>query len=125
MILDTNALSAIADGDAAVGRVLGSEQLLLPVVVLGEYRFGIRRSRFRTEYEAWLDQLIDAVELLPVVAATTVHYAAIFDELRTAGTPIPTNDAWIAALAREHDAPIVTNDAHFAMVSGVTPLGWV
>jgi predicted nucleic acid-binding protein len=55
MILDTNALSAFADGiPGAVTQIQEADELHLPVIVLGEYRFGIALSRRRREYEAWL-----------------------------------------------------------------------
>ena len=124
MILDTNALSAFADGDEALLARLGSAELHVPVIVLGEYRYGIRRSQHRAEYERWLCSALVAMSVLPVLEPTTHHYAAICHNLRTAGTPIPTNDAWIAALALEHGLPIVTRDQHFDLVTGLTRLGW-
>lgn len=124
MILDTNALSALADGAPALGEAIGHERLVLPVIVLGEYRFGIRRSRYRSEYEKWLGLFLDLVQLLPVVNDTALHYAAIFDELKTAGTPIPTNDVWIAALAREHGEVLLTKDRHFRQISGISVVSW-
>src|SRR5882672_7424949 len=61
VILDTNALSAFVDGDAAVGDILrGQARAAIPVIVLGEFRYGIAESRHRAAYEAWLDsQLLD------------------------------------------------------------------
>jgi len=45
-------------------------------------------------------------------------------ELKRAGTPLPANDLWIAALAREHGLPIVSRDAHFDRVRGIQRLAW-
>ena len=57
MLLDTNALSALADGDAGLAAALGdTARLAVPVIALGEYRFGIRASRRRKSYERWLDE---------------------------------------------------------------------
>ena len=56
MILDTNALSAFVDGDAALGDVLRRQpRLAIPVIVLGEFRYGIALSKHRKSYEAWLE----------------------------------------------------------------------
>ena len=44
---------------------------------------------------------------------TTHHYARLFLQLRRQGTPIPTNDIWIAALALQHDLFLFSRDAHF------------
>ena len=120
MILDTNALSAWAEGIAAVERPLRSaRRLVVPSVVLGEYYFGIRQSRHRRRYEDWLRRYLPAAEIATVTHATAGAYASIRLELKHAGTPIPANDAWIAALARQHDLPVLSNDAHFDVVEGV------
>ena len=124
MILDTNALSAFADGDEALLGRLGTAELHVPVIVLGEYRYGIRRSQHRAEYERWLRQAVSVLLLLPVIDTTTLHYASVCQNLRTAGTPIPTNDAWIAAIALEHGLTVISRDRHFDLVSGVSRMDW-
>ena len=107
MILDTNALSAWAEGIAAVEFPLRSaRRLVVPSVVLGEYYFGIRQSRHRRRY-------LPVAEIATVTHATAGAYASIRLELKHAGKPIPPNDVWIAALARQHDLPMLSNDAHF------------
>lgn len=125
MILDTNALSAFADDvPGAVAQVGTADELYVPTIVLGEYRFGISTSRRRRDYEAWLARGRAFWNILPVIEDTTVHYAVIRQELRKAGTPLPSNDVWIAAIARQHDLPILTRDEHFDAVAGVTRLSW-
>ena len=125
LILDTNALSAFADGDAALRKAISSEQdLAVPAVVLGEYLFGVRRSRFRSRYEFWLDSYLTLFAVLPVGLRTAESYAEIRGELRTAGRPIPTNDLWIAALTREHQSSLLSRDAHFDAVRGLSRISW-
>ena len=125
MILDTNALSAIADGDpAAAACIAGAPLVAIPVIVLGEYRYGIARSRLRVEYERWLDESLPACRVLAVSEETASAYAAVRAELEQAGTPIPANDLWIAALCRQHRLPILSQDEHFDVVRGVRRVGW-
>ncbi len=125
MILDTNALSAAADYDAAIADALGAaEELLIPVIVLGEYRYGIAQSRHHTEYRQWLDELISDCTILAVNDGATHHFAAINLELKRAGTHIPTNDLWIAALGRQHGLPLLSRDRHFDVVSGIRRIDW-
>jgi len=62
--------------------------------------------------------------MLPVGAQTAACYAEIRSELKAAGRPIPTNDLWIAALAREHAHPVVSRDRHFASVRGLKLIAW-
>jgi predicted nucleic acid-binding protein len=125
VILDTNALSALLDKDAALLEAIReSRELALPVIVLGEFRFGIGVSRRRDQYEAWLKRDLSLFRVLPVVEETSVYYAAIRSELKASGSPIPANDTWIAALARQHRMPIVSRDTHFDKVKNIERLGW-
>ena len=125
MILDTNALSAWLDGDAAIENQLATAPLLvLSVIVMGEYRFGISFSRHRAEYERRVSLIEVDLPLLEARAETAVHDAAIRKELKDAGTPIPWHDLWIAAQAREHSLPVLSRDAHFDFVRGLTRIGW-
>lgn len=103
MILDTNALSAAADGDPALAPILlEAAEVAVPVIVLGEFRFGILQSRSRLQYQRWLTESIGGYRVLDVGNETAEHYAAIRDELKRGGRPIPANDLWIAALSRQH-----------------------
>ncbi len=125
MILDTNALSAMANGDSALIAILASaEQVAIPTVVLGEYRYGIAQSRHRATYEQWLEGLLQDCPVLDVNEPTTHHYAAISVELKRLGKPIPTNDLWIAALCRQHSLPLLSRDRHFDAVPGTKRIGW-
>ena len=125
MILDTNALSAFADGvPPVVQQIAAAEELHIPVIVLGEYRFGIATSRRRREYEAWLVRGRAFWDVLHVVEETATHYALIRQQLKRAGAPLPANDVWIAALAQQHDLPVLSRDAHFDAVPGLTRLSW-
>ncbi len=125
MILDTNALSAFVDGVAAVGQVLAAQpRAAIPVIVLGEFRYGIAESRHRRAYEQWLEAHIDRFDVLAVDDETAVAYAAVRVELRRTGRPIPANDAWISALALQHRLPVLSRDQHFDAVPGIERRGW-
>ncbi len=125
MILDTNALSAAAEGDPGVLAVLGrADQVAIPVVVLGEYRYGIAQSRNRATYESWLRGLLEDCFVLDITEPTTQCYAEITLELKRKGKPIPTNDLWIAALCRQHSLPLLSRDRHFDFVAGGRRIDW-
>ena len=120
MILDTNALSAWAEGLATVEAALRSaDRLVVPSVVLGEYYFGIRQSRHRIRYEEWLRRYLPLAEVATVTSATADAYADIRLQLKRVGKPVPANDAWIAALARQHALSVLSNDTHFDLVDGI------
>ena len=125
MILDTNALSAFIDGDTAVGSALGAQpRAAIPVIVLGEFCYGIAGSRHRKTYEAWLASHLRDFDLLPIVDATTFHYATLRAALKKRGRPIPANDVWIAALALQHRLPVLTRDEHFDFVTEIQCVAW-
>jgi tRNA(fMet)-specific endonuclease VapC len=125
VILDTNALSAFLDGDAAVGDALRAQaRAAIPVIVLGEFRYGIAQSRRRSSYEAWLDTSLIHFDVLPVTEETAIAYAALRLALKVSGQPIPANDAWIAALALQHQLPVLSRDQHFDAVPGLDRRSW-
>jgi tRNA(fMet)-specific endonuclease VapC len=125
LILDTNALSAMFDGDElAREKIATANHIFVPAVVLGEYRFGVLQSRRRSEYEAWLAEYIGEEQILDITAGTTPYNAEIRLYLKNAGTPIPVNDLWVAALARQHGFAVLSRDHHFDRVLGVQRLSW-
>ena len=125
MILDTNALSAFVDGDKGVGEVLRRQaRAAIPVVVLGEFRYGIAESRHRSAYEAWLASELPHFDVLAVTDETATAYAALRVALGRSGRPIPANDAWIAALALQHRLPVLSRDEHFDAVPNLRRQIW-
>ena len=99
-------------------------ELYLPVPALGEYLFGIHFSRRREDYQRWLTRHLPDLEVLDVDQRTAAFYAEIRAELKTAGTPVPENDIWISALARQHRLPIASRDRHLDNVRGLKRVAW-
>jgi tRNA(fMet)-specific endonuclease VapC len=125
LILDTNALSAIADGDPGATRKFArARQVAIPVIVLAEYRFGVAHSRHKREYERWLGEMTSCCRVFEVNEETAIFYAVLRAQLKQAGTPVPSNDAWIAALCRQHALPLMTRDRHFDLIKGFERLDW-
>lgn len=120
MILDTNALSAWWNDDNAIVRVIETAtQIYVPVPALAEFRFGVCQSRKREIMESWMQRALTSTHILCIDDATTFHYAELRLALKMRGTPIPMNDLWIAAIARQHSLPIVSRDTHFDLVEGI------
>lgn len=125
VILDTNALSAFFEKEGAVVSLMSEvEAVHLPVIVLGEYRFGLRGSRLRKMLEPKLVAFAKTCTVLGVLESTTNAYATIRHDLKKAGTPIPENDIWIAALALEYRLDILSNDRHFDAIEHIRRVGW-
>lgn len=120
--LDTSAYSNFRRGNEEVAALLDQAELVgMPTVALGELRTGFLLGGKRQRNEAELDAFLDnpVVEVLPVDAETSRHYAGIVAELRKAGTPVPTNDIWIAATAARNGTTVLTCDDHFERISRV------
>jgi tRNA(fMet)-specific endonuclease VapC len=125
VILDTNAISAMAESDTALERVLPDvRSQFIPVICLGEYRSGIIRSRFRRELDRWLNLLASSRQILSLELDTTPFYAEIVADLCQRGCMIPINDVWIASLAQQHKLPVLSRDAHFDQVKNLRRISW-
>ncbi len=119
LLLDTNAYRAAGEGgERAVSFLRRADEIRMPFVVLAELRAGFAAGTPGRRNEAKLVEFLNSprVEVLFADDQTTRHYAEIFAQLRREGTPIPTNDLWIAALAVQHDLPLLTSDRHFLRV---------
>jgi tRNA(fMet)-specific endonuclease VapC len=114
--IDTNRYVDFAKGMGdAVSRLRTAERILVPLIVLGELRAGFLAGSRGAENEAGLARFLNSprVDVLLSDEDTSHHYARLFQQLRRQGTPIPTNDIWIAALVLQHQVYLFARDAHF------------
>lgn len=120
ILVDTSAFSVYGRGGDVrlVPWFKVEHQLLMPTIVIGELRAGFASGSKRQENEKLLQKFLDApnVNTLTISDTTTIIYAEIYHKLRQAGTPINTNDMWIAALALEHNTQLLTLDSDFRRV---------
>ena len=116
LALDTNRYVDLCKGLApTVDLVATADTVYLPFVVVAELRAGFALGRRGADNERVLRRFLqkDGVHLLLADEQTTFHYASVFRHLRERGTPIPTNDMWIAALVLEHNLVLHARDEHF------------
>ncbi len=116
LALDTNRYVDLCRGAAETVDLLeAADDIFLPFVVLGELRAGFELGRRPADNERILRQFLmkDGVIVLYPDDQTTHHYAAVFRQLRRQGTPIPTNDMWVAALVLQHNLVLHARDRHF------------
>ena len=119
VVLDTNRLTDLFQGDARLAKTLGRcEEVLIPLFVLAEMKAGFYSRTRAARNEALLRSFLtrSTVRILMPGRETCDHYARLFVQLKHAGTPIPINDLWIASLTIEHDATLITRDRHFAKI---------
>ena len=122
LLLDTSACSAAFRGnDAAITAIRSAGEVVLTPVVLGELLAGFAAGSRHERNEALLREFLrePSVSVIGIDDETASRYALIMNSLRVAGTPIPTNDVWIAASAMQHGLELLTADAHFAKVAQI------
>ena len=119
LVLDTNVLIAfLQNPEDFAERFSGYDVIILPPVVLGEFRAGLFDTKVGRENRKAIDAFLQnpAVKACPMRDNTSLCYAKVFQALRKAGKPIPTNDIWIAAATQENGAALATDDGHFRAV---------
>lgn len=122
ILLDTSAYSAFMRGDETVRALVQSaDEIYVNAVIAGELIGGFIRgsheARNRRELERFLAS--ERVRFVPVDDETAERYALILRDLRQKGTPVPTNDVWIAASAMQYGLKVVTRDSHYRSISQV------
>ena len=122
LVIDTNVYCNAMRGDPVTARMLRqTETILLPVVVFGELLAGFKGgSRERANKEQLVSfAATERVKVAAITTETAEFYSLIIHQLREKGTPIPTNDIWIAAITMEQGASLATLDAHFGRIEGL------
>ena len=125
ILLDTSVVVAVLRRvPGMIERLRGQEELLVPLVVLGELRYGANLATPPDrQHEAVRTFMAGATLLLPT-ERTAAEYARIKASLKATGTPLPENDVWIAGVAGEHGLPLATRDAHFRQIPDLHVLDW-
>jgi tRNA(fMet)-specific endonuclease VapC len=117
--LDTNRLTDLFKGDEALSSWLEScDEVWIPLIVLAEIKAGFYGGARQQSNQILLRKLLSkaTVGVLLPGRETAEQYARLFVQLKRAGTPVPDNDLWIAALALEHDLTLITRDGHFQSI---------
>jgi tRNA(fMet)-specific endonuclease VapC len=122
ILLDTSGYIGFKRGtEEVVDSITSAETVLFSPVVLGELMFGFRNgNRFKENMDE-LDKFLEhkVVEIIHIGKTTSDRYSRIALHLKRQGTPIPSNDIWIAAQAIEHAAELITLDRHFENIVGL------
>ena len=116
IIIDTNRYRDFCDAEPHAVEVFRRVHAIhIPIMVVAELRVGFVMGSRSASNESVLARFLSRarVRVLRPDMATTHHYAGLFRQLRVAGTPIPINDLWIAALAAQHELSLFTRDSHF------------
>ena len=119
-LVDTNVVIGLFAGEPAVIEKLQElSAVFLCVPVLGELRYGAEASARVASNLARLDEFARALIVLPCDTATAKYYGEVKVDLRKKGKPVPENDVWIAAIARQHELALLTRDGHFQEIDNL------
>ena len=122
VLIDTNIYIEFLRGNENINNILSSADFIaFSVISIGEILAGFKIWSDEKKYLNELDEFLYSPRLIiyDIDSETSEFYAKIYNELRIAGNPIPTNDMWIAALALQHGIKLLTNDRHFTKVAGL------
>ena len=119
ILLDTSAYSHLIRGNKEIVSLLDeADEVLVSAIVVGELRAGFKNGTKEQQNISVLKDFLSVINvgILYIDDETAERYAIIFDYLKKSGTPIPTNDIWIAASAMQHGLVVITSDKHFAIL---------
>ena len=122
LMLDTTAVSGFFRGHERIRESIASaDELFLNPVIIGEllagFGMGGRERKNREAFKQFVSS--PRMRVIDMDAETSERYAAIYAHLRKAGTPIPTNDLWIAASTMQYGLKLLTLDRHYLKVPQV------
>lgn len=126
LLVDTNCFADLVANDRrAHERFQQADEIWLSIITIGELLAGFLRGSRQVQNERKLAELLElqGVNVLMLGSETARHYARLWNTLRAQGTPIPTNDVWIAAQSLEHDLTLDTRDRHFLNIPGLKLVG--
>ena len=109
-------------GDADIIKTLQQvAHIGISAISIGELLSGFKAGNKEKANRQELNQFLDSprVNLYGIDEGTAEYYCLILDQLKNNGTPIPTNDIWIAAVAFQHGMPVYTKDQHFNKIKGL------
>jgi tRNA(fMet)-specific endonuclease VapC len=124
-LLDTNIVIALFASNAVVMDALqDTDEVFIPSVVIGELYYGAFKSQRVTENLERIEEFASSNTVLSCDSETARYYGEIKSFLRQKGRLIPENNIWIAALAYQHDLPLITRDIHFSSIEHIEIESW-
>ena len=124
VLLDTNIVIPLLNGEPAVASRLASVNAFVPLPVVGELEYGARNSVKAAENLAKIQQFVAGSSILLPDVGTAGWYGRLRHGLRLKGRPLPENDVWIAAIAMQYGLTLISRDAHFEEVDALSLERW-
>ncbi len=124
-LLDTNIIIGLFASDAGiVTQIQQAFRVTVSSITIGELYYGAYNSTKQKENLLKVAKLGSDVEIISCDGETSSHYGFIKNQLKKKGKPIPENDIWIAATAKQHQLTLVSRDKHFGEIDGLHWIAW-
>jgi tRNA(fMet)-specific endonuclease VapC len=124
-LLDTNIVVALFKNDDNVrNQIAASAEVFVPAIAVGELYYGAQHSAHVEKNMKLVREFAANSTVLACDIGTAEHYGPIKNELKTKGHPLPENDVWIAAIAKQHSLTVVTRDQQFKEIDGLLLEEW-
>ena len=124
-LLYTSIIIELFSGNKTVAdRINKLNSFYLPAVVVGELYTGVFSSSHESKHLKKLRDFLSLATIIEINDETAEHYGKIASDLRKKGRPIPTNDIWIAAIAKQYELPLITKDKHFKEIKSIQTREW-
>ena len=124
-LMDTNIVIAIFANDATViNSLANANEVFVPSIALGELYYGAHKSSYVEANITRIDEFATSNSILTCDTETSQQYGKIKNSLRVKGRPIPENDIWIAAIAKQYELTLISRDEHFKEIHGLSTISW-
>lgn len=123
-LLDTSVIiNAFRENNAVSAQLDAVGEIYVPLIVIGELFYGAYKSADPDKHITRMQHFLNNCISLHPDAMTADFYGTTKAALMKKGKPIPENDIWIAAMARQYNLPLFTTDKHFSEVEGIVFFG--
>ena len=124
-ILDTNVIIGLFNGNIKIReKISNADEVFIPSIAIGELIYGAMCSKNRKKNIEKIQAFILSNTILSCDSLTSFEYAKIKYQLRQKGKPIPENDIWIAAISRQYNITLATQDDHFDEIEMLLKEKW-
>ena len=125
-LIDTNIVIGLFASEPSIIEKIKSQSgvISVPSIVIGELFYGAEQSSKKESNRKRIEEFAQTSLITDCDLDTARHYASVKSYLKSKGTPIPENDIWIAALAKQHRLTLVTRDKHFNNIQELLLESW-
>lgn len=125
ILLDSNIVIEVLEGNKEIADKINKlKEFYIPSIVVGELYVGVNRVTNKAKHLKMLQSFLKLCTVLDADSETAMYYGEMMAALYKKGKPVPTNDVWIAAIAKQYELTVITKDKHFKEIEGISIKHW-